>query len=142
MWYAEVRNDFGGACYAEIYRNAAVSDFVPAGSVVFETHILALYRTAVHDGVDLRTCQRDSGGAVDPGDDLGIGTAGDRNTGDCISGKSLRNPDACGEAGDTHGSDGGVCMGNCILTEENSGGVILPLFFDRNIHNCMIYYYG
>ena len=106
---------FGGAVYAEIYRNAAVSDSVPADSVVLETHILALFRTAVHDGVDLRTCQRDSGGAVDPGDDLGICTAGDRDAGDCVSHKSLRNSDACGEAGNTRRSDGRFFVGKGIL---------------------------
>jgi len=52
--------------------------------------------------VDFRTCQQNSGGAVDPGDDLGICTAGDRDAGDCISGKPLRNLDACGEAGDVN----------------------------------------
>ena len=79
-------------------------------------------------GVGIRTCQRDSGCAVDPGDDLGIGSAGDCDAGDCISGKSIWDSDACGEAGDAHGSDGRVCVGNCILKKENSGGMILPLF--------------
>ena len=128
----------GGVVYAEVYRNAAVSDSVSAYLASSETHIQALYRTAVHDGVDFWTCQRGSGGAVDTGHDLGVGTAGDCDVGDCISHQSLRNPDACGEAGDAYGSDGGVCMGNCILTEENSGGMILPLFFDRNIHNYVV----
>ena len=92
----------------------------------------------MHDGVGVRPGQRDPGGTVDPWDDLGIGTAGDCDAGDCVFSKSLRDPDACGEAGDAHGSDGGIFVGNCILTEENSGGVILPLFFDRNIHNYMV----
>ena len=115
---------FGGACYAEIYHNAAVSDSVHANSVVPETHILALFRAALHGGVDLRTCQWDSGGVVDSRYDLGICTTGDCDAGDCISGKSLWDSDACGEAGDAHGSDGRVCVGDCILMEEHSGGVI------------------
>ena len=133
---------FGGTVYAEIYSNAAVSDSIPADSVVPETHILALLRAALHGRVDLRTCQRDSGGTVDPGYDLGIGTAGDRDAGDCISGKPLRDPDACGEAGDAHGSDGRVCVGNCILKEHKRRWSNSAAVFDRNIHNCMVYYYG
>ena len=82
----------------------------------------------MYDGVGIRPCQRDSGGAVHPGDDLGIGTAGDCDAGDCVFGKSLWDSEACVEAGDAHGSDGRVFVGNGILTEENSGGVILPLF--------------
>jgi len=102
---------FGGIVYAEIYRNAAVSDSVPACGTGVEADILALFRTALYGGVGIRTCQRDSGGAVDPGDDLGIGTAGDCDVGDCISGKPLWDSDACGEIGDACGSDSRVFMG-------------------------------
>ena len=101
--------------YAEIYRNAAVSDSVPAGSAVFEADILDLYRTSLHGGVDIRTRQRDFAGAVDSGDDMGISTAGTRDGGDCVSYKSLRNSDACGEVGNAYRSDGAVYLENRIL---------------------------
>ena len=53
MLYSE---KIGGFVYAEIYPNAAVSYSVPAGSAVLEDRILALFRTALHGGVDIRTC--------------------------------------------------------------------------------------
>ena len=106
---------FGGIVYVEIYRNAAVSDSVPAGSAVFEADILDLYRTSLHGGVDIRTRQRDFAGAVDSGDDMGISTAGTRDGGDCVSHKSLRNSDACSKAGNACRSDGRFFVGKGIL---------------------------
>ena len=105
----------GGCVYAEISCNAAVSDSVPADFVVSENRILALLRTALHDGVGIRACQRDSVGAVGTRHDLGIGSAGDCDAGDCVFSKSVWDSDACGEAGGTGGSDGGVFEGNGIL---------------------------
>ena len=95
MLYSE---KIGGFVYAEVYRNAAVSDSVPAGSAVFEADILDLYRTSLHGGMDIRTRQWNSSGVVYPRHDMGIGAAGTRDGGDCVSYKSLRNSDACGEA--------------------------------------------
>ena len=117
MLYSE---RYGGIVYAEIYRNAAVSDSVPAGSAVFEDRILALYRTSLHGGVDIWTCKWDSAGAVHSRHDLGIGAAGDRDAGNHISHKSLRNPDACTEAGHAHRSDGRVFMGKSILKKRTA----------------------
>ena len=84
----------GGIVYTEIYRNAAVSYSVPAGSAIFEADILDLYQTALYDGMDIQTCQRDSVCAVYFRHDLGIGTAGNCDVGNCISHKSLRSFDA------------------------------------------------
>ena len=112
MLYSE---KIGGFVYAEVYRNAAVSDSVPAGSAVFEADILDLYRTSLHGGMDIRTCKRNSVGAVYSRHDMGIGAAGNRDGGDCVSHKSLRNSDACGEAGNTRRSDGAVYLENRIL---------------------------
>ncbi len=112
MLYSE---RYGGADYAKISCNAAVSDSVSAGSTVSEADILDLYRTALHGGMDIRTCQRDSVCAVDPRYDLGVGAAGDCDDRDCISRKSLRNSDACAEAGHAHRSDGSIFVGEGIL---------------------------
>ena len=86
MLYSE---KIGGIVYAEVYRNAAVSYSVPAGSAVFEDHILALLRTALYGGVDIRTCQRNSACVVHSRHDMGIGATGDRDAGNRISHKSL-----------------------------------------------------
>ena len=112
MLYSE---KIGGVVYAEIYRNAAVSDSVPAGSAVFEADILDLYRTSLYGGMDIRTRQWNSAGAVDSGDDMGIGTAGTHDGGGCVSHQSLRNPVACGEVGNACRSDGKFFVGKGIL---------------------------
>ena len=117
MLYSE---RYGGIVYAEIYRNAAVSDSVSAHPVVSEADILDMFRTALHGGMDIRTCQRDSVCAVDPRHDLGVGAAGDCDDRDCISRKSLRNSDACTEAGHAHRSDGRVFMGKSILKKRTA----------------------
>ena len=117
MLYSE---RYGGIVYAEIYRNAAVSYYVPAGSAVFEDHILALLRTALYGGVDIRTCQWGFAGAVDPRHDMGVGAAGDCDDRDRISHQSIRAPDACAEAGHAHRSDGRVFMGKSILKKRTA----------------------
>ena len=83
MLYAE---RYGGTDYAKIYSNAAVSDSVFTGSAVLEDRILALLRTALYGGVDIRSCQRDSDGVIYPRHDMGIGTAGDCDARNRISG--------------------------------------------------------
>ena len=108
----------GGCVYAEISCNAAVSGSVSANPADVEAHILDLLRTALHDGVGIRTCQRDSVSAVYLRHDLGVGSAGDCDAGDRVSRKSLRDPDACGEACGAGGSNGGVFEGDSILKME------------------------
>ena len=110
----------GGCIYVEISCNAAVSDSVPAGSAVLEDRILALFRTALHGGMDIRSCQRDSVCAVDPRHDMGVGAAGDCDDRDRISHQSIRAPDACAEAGHAHRSDGRVFMGKSILKKRTA----------------------
>ena len=117
MLYSE---KIGGIVYAEVYRNAAVSDSVSADSVVSEADILDLYRTALHGGMDIRSCQRDSVCAVDPRHDMGVGAARDCDAGNCISHQSLRDSDACAEAGHAHRSDGRVFVGEGILKKRTA----------------------
>ena len=126
MLYSE---RYGGVVYVEIYRNAAVSDSVSAGSAVFEDHILDLYRTALHGGMDIRSCQRDSVCAVDPRHDMGVGAAGDCDAGNSISRKSLRYSDACAEAGHAYRSNGIIFVGESILKNGQRWiNMNLPLF--------------
>ena len=126
MLYSE---RYGGADYAKISCNAAVSDSVSAGSAVSEADILDLYRTALHGGMDIRTCQWESAGAVDPRHDLGVGAAGDCDAGDRISRKFLRYSDACAEAGHAHRSDGIIFVGESILKNGQRWiNLNLPLF--------------
>ena len=77
--------------------------------------ILDLLRTALHDGVGVWACQRDSVSAVYLRDDLGVGSAGDCDAGDCVSRESVWHPVARGEAGGVGGSYGGVFEGDSIL---------------------------
>ncbi len=119
----------GGIVYAEISCNAAVSDFVPANSAFSENRILDLLRTALYDRVGIRTCQRDSVGAVGARDDLGVGAAGDRDAGDRVFSKSVWDSDACGEAGGAGRSDGGVYKGDGILKKRTAADFLGLLLF-------------
>ena len=105
----------GGCVYAEIYCNAAVQDSVSADFADFEAHVLDLLRCTLHDRVGIWDCQRDSVSAVDTWDDMGIGTAGYCDTGDCVSRKSVWHSDACGEIGNACRSDGKFFAGKGIL---------------------------
>ena len=126
MLYSE---NIEGIVYVEIYRNAAVS----------EADILDLYRTALHDGMGIRTCQWDSVCAVYFRHDLGIGTAGNCDVGNCISHMSLRNSDACVEASHAHRSDGSIFVGEGIL-KNNQRRIELEsaAVFYRNFHKDMV----
>ena len=77
-----------------------------------------LLRTALHDGVGVWACQRDSGCTVGTRHDLGVGSAGDCDAGDRVSRKSVWDSDACGEVGGADRSDGGVLKGKGILNNR------------------------